>query len=250
MQYAARLIAMALAAAAPIAVLVSPADAQQRQEARTDRVAPFDAMMQNFDRMAFGEEGERRTWTAVQRWHEPVRAILIGDNAEAYRADVRALFAEFALLTGISFTLTDGDSNANMRIFFSARDWYRSAVGRSFPRPESVVCFTNTSVDQGGAIGMTNTVIPEDLSGRAARSCLAHELMHALGFQGHPARTFESALRNGVGFEHLTVNDRILIRALYDARLRPEMNADEALAAARDIVSDLIARVQIGRAHV
>ena len=63
MQYAARLIAMALAAAAPIAVLVPPADAQQRQEARTDRVAPFDAMMQNFDRMAFGEEGERRTWT-------------------------------------------------------------------------------------------------------------------------------------------------------------------------------------------
>ena len=43
------------------------------------------------------------------------------------------------------------------------------------------------------------------------------------------------------------MNDRILIRALYDARLRPEMNADEALAAARDIVSDLIARVQTAR---
>ena len=247
MQHAARLIAIALAAAA-FAVSGPPAVAQQRQEAaRPDRIAPFEAMMQNFDRMAFGEEGERRAWTAVQRWQEPVRAILIGDNAEVYREDVRSLFAEFGRLTGIPFTLTDGDSNANMRIFFSARDWYRSAVGRSFPRPEAVVCFTNTSVDQCGAIGLTNTVIPEDLGGRAARSCLAHELMHALGFQGHPARSFESALRNGVGFEQLTVNDRILIRTLYDPRLRPQMSVEDGLAAARDIVSDLVDRVQAAR---
>ncbi len=102
---------------------------QQRQEARTDRIAPFETLLQNFDRMAFGDEGERRPWTAVQRWRKPVRAILIGDNAEAYRDDVRALFAEFSQLTGVAFTLTDGDSNANLRIFFSARDWYRAARG-------------------------------------------------------------------------------------------------------------------------
>ncbi len=240
-----RLLALLLAAAAGAVVPV--AQAQQRQETRTDRIAPFETLMQNFDRMAFGEENERRAWTAVQRWREPVRAILIGDNAEAYREDVRALFAEFSQLTGVAFTLTDGDSNANMRIFFSARDWYRSAVGRSFPRPEAVVCFTNTSVDQAGAIGMTNTVIPEDLSSRLARSCLTHELMHGLGFQGQPARTFESALRNGVGFEQLTVNDRILIRALYDSRLKSDMGADEALAAAKGIVSELVARVQAAR---
>ena len=68
--------------------------------------------------MAFGDETERAAWSAVQRWNVPVRAVLIGDNAEAYRADVRALFAEFGRLTGVPFTLSDGDSDANLRIFF------------------------------------------------------------------------------------------------------------------------------------
>ena len=237
-----------LCASLAAVVVAAPALAQQarpgqQQPAQTNQLAPLDVLMRNFESMAFGDAGERSKWTAVTRWREPVRAVLIGEKSDQFRNDVRGLFAVFEMLTGVPFSLADGDGGANVRIYFSERDWYRTQVARSFPRPDQVVCFTNTSVDTNGVIGAANTVIPEDLSARGVRTCLAHELLHAIGFQGHPMRSFDSALRNGIGIDRLTVNDQVLIRTLYDERLRFDMAPDEALTAATAIVTALQAKV-------
>lgn len=230
------------ASLAPFLVAM-PAHAQQARPALTNQLAPVDVLMRNFESMAFGDAGERSKWTAVTRWREPVRAILIGEKSDQFRDDVRGLFALFEMLTGVPFSLAESDGGANVRIYFSERDWYRTQVARSFPRPDQVVCFTNTSVDTNGTIGAANTVIPEDLSARGVRTCLAHELLHAIGFQGHPMRSFDSALRNGIGIDRLTVNDQLLIRTLYDERLRFDMAPDEALTAAAAIVMALQAKL-------
>jgi hypothetical protein len=216
---------------------------QQQQPAPTGQLAPIDALMRNFESMAFGDAGERSKWTAVQRWKQPVQVVLIGEKADQFRDDVRSILAAFEALTGVTFSLADGDGGANLKVYFSERDWYRTQVARSFPRPDQVVCFTNTSVDANGVIGAANTVIPEDLSARAVRTCLAHELMHAIGFQGHPSRSFDSALRNGIGIDRLTINDQLLIRTLYDERLRFDMAPDEALTLATAIATALQAKV-------
>jgi hypothetical protein len=47
--------------------------------------------------------------------------------------------------------------------------------------------------------------------------CIHHELMHVFGFQGHPGTEFDSALGRS---RTITRNDLVLLRTLYDPRLR------------------------------
>jgi hypothetical protein len=147
-------------------------------------------------------------------------------------------------VTGLEFSVPEADSDAAIQIFFSERDWYRSAAARSFPRPEQVLCFSNTNVNLYGEIDSATAVIPNDLGAVRVGECLAHEIMHTLGFQGHPAPTLHSALRNGDAPEVFTVNDLVLIRTLYDDRLTTNMLRAEVLATAREIIGGLLDRLK------
>ncbi|MBM3506975.1 MAG: DUF2927 domain-containing protein [Alphaproteobacteria bacterium] len=215
-----------------------PASAQAYQnylEVRGERLANQSTLVQNFRAMAYGGQ--------VARWRTGVRVFLVGDTAPEHRERVRAFLGELATLTNLAFSLVDEESRTNLRIYFSARDWFNSQAARAFARPQTVLCFTNMRA-QAGAIQQAFVVIPEDLQPRASRACLAHEMMHAIGFGGHPPQEFDSALRNGIAADRLTTNDRILIRARYDERLWAAANAGDAVGVATTVIGELLGRVQ------
>ena len=203
-------------------------------EVRGERLADTNALVQNYRQMVYGGQ--------AVRWRTAVRVFLLGDSVDTHRGQVRALLGEFETLTGVSFSLVEDESLANLRIYFSARAWFNSQAARAFDDAQRVLCFTNTRT-QNGTIQQAFVVIPEDLQPRAARACLAHEMMHAIGFGGHPPQSFDSALRNGVAADRLTTNDRIIIRARYDDRLRNAANGTEAMGIATQVLGDMLGRV-------
>ena len=202
-------------------------------------------LLQNFERMVFDERLDPLPWSAFRRWREEVRAVIVGDKGMAYSEQVRHLFRDFEALTGVGFTLSEADSAATLEIVFAGREWYRNATARTFPEPEQVQCFSNTTTGHNGWIQSAFVVIPDDLSRRAVETCLAHELMHVLGFAGHPTRTFNSALRNGRAAETLTTNDLLLIRTFYDPTITPSMGREDLMVAVRGILTEL--RNEVGR---
>ena len=224
--------------------LAAPPTLAQVAWAGLGRPSSPDALLRNFERMAFGEDGPALEWSTLERWGQPVAAILVGDGGEPYRADIETVFAIFEAMTGLEFTLPQADSAADIEIFFSERAWFRSATANRFPQSGRVLCFANTLTDFSGTVISAVAVIPNDLRETRVDECIAHELMHTLGFPGHPSRTLNSALRNGNASRNLTVNDMILIRTLYDPRLRPGMLRGEVLLLAKEIIGEMLGRVR------
>ena len=74
---------------------------------------------------------------------------------------------------------------------------------------------------------------------------LAHEFVHALGMIGHSEPPFASVMTPWFRDDY-TANDLILIATFYDPRIVPGMARGAALAAARDLIPGLVARM----AHV
>lgn len=219
--------------------LAAPALAQNRPSTTF-------VLLSNFEKMVFDESRAALPWSPFRRWQEDVRGVVIGEGGEAHIDHVRGLFRDFQALTGLGFTLSEADSAANIEILFASRDWYRNATAQTFAEPRRVQCFTNTSMNSTGGIEYAFVVIPEDLSRREVETCLAHELMHTLGFAGHPDRRFDSALRSGNAAPALTVNDRILIRTYYDPAITAAMLREDMLDVARSIADEL--RNEVGRA--
>ncbi len=230
-------ITVAIAMAAPL----WPEPAQSQAPGRPTNIGN---LVRNFERMAFPEEDQIEEWSTIKRWATPISAVVKGDGGAEYRTKLRVLFAQLEALTGLEFSVPESDSAATTDVIFSDRDWYRSQAARSFQEPDQVQCFSNTSANIYGEIQTATVVIPNDLGTERVGECLAHEIMHTLGFPGHPQRTFYSALGNGNSPEVFTVNDLIIIRALYDPRLTTAMLRDEVLATARIVMIELLERVK------
>lgn len=210
------------------------------KEGQREIPASLESLTENFTAMAFEELEQPRPASQLQRWRQPVRVELIGDEAGDWQPDVAALLREFEALTGVPFSPT-GRSETNLTIVFSREEFERSSIHTI--RPDNVQCVTTTRAGGGGSISGSRILIPDDLPRAAMVKCLSHEMMHALGFQGHPSLLFPSALSNEPSFGALTINDRILIRTLYDPRLKWNMRRSELIATARTVISEMRDRV-------
>lgn len=86
-------------------------------------------------------------------------------------------------------------------------------------------------------------IIPNETSGVLRRSCIEEEFAHAFG----PSADFEDArpsiFNDDQEFALLTVHDQMLLRILYDPRLRAGMSEQEALPILRRIVAEIVPKV-------
>jgi hypothetical protein len=88
-------------------------------------------------------------------------------------------------------------------------------------------------------------LIPSDRRRLYTTSCILHEFFHVTGFGGH------SALVSGSIADAdspdlpiaLSINDKILLRTLYDVRIEDGMEKARAMPIAKTIIEELVRRV-------
>lgn len=200
--------------------------------------------------------------TAIKKWTKPIRvAVEFGPRSPRSQVtgDRQALtsyVARLARITGHPISMTRAE--ANFHVFFVSQDDTQfltdrvralvpdignSAIGLLERLPRGVHClvfaFSNTreGYDYAQAIAVIRSEHPDLLR----LSCIHEEVAQGLGLGNDDPRARPSIFNDDDEFALLTTHDELLLKILYDPRLRPGMTADEAMPIVRERATALMA---------
>ncbi|MFQ1701741.1 DUF2927 domain-containing protein [Loktanella agnita] len=202
------------------------------------------------------------TVSQLRRWTQPIRmsvefgATVPLQQRDQDRASVSAYAARLSRLSGIPITLTD--ENPNYRVLFLGEDDRRAygeqlrALIPSISEP-TLRAFVNLPRDQlCVVIGMfapgkssyvqAIAMIRAEHPNLMRSACIHEELAQGMGLANDSPGARPSIFNDDEEFARLTSHDELLIRMLYDPRLKPGMPPNEAAPIARVIARDIMAQ--------
>ena len=233
----ARTTHLAAACLAFVALLAWGRTAAEPLPSLGDVVGYFDSVALQVDRGMFGSEGTEPK--PVARWEGPVRVHLAGPLTPPLRRRLEWHLERFRLLSGVTLDYVADREDANLSIMLTPSDVVVQRSGSA-----DTLCLTEYE-PASGAILWADIFVPVPQGGSDwFDNCVAHELMHAIGFFAHPKdNDSRSILEQGAPYSvrTFTVLDAIGIKMLYDRRLRLALPRDRALPIARIVAAEMLA---------
>jgi len=172
-----------------------------------------------------------------------------GDVADRSRDDVARLVAALTPLTVLSARLVEQPPDANFAVAWAERRRFRTimrATGRVPAAMES-----NAWLDGNACIGTQHgppgtgeldgaiVIVGTDIPLRRQQHCLLEELYQVLGPAADTCVIRPSVVCEADTVFELQPIDRLVLRTLYDSRLKPGMTKAEAMPIAREIIKEL-----------
>lgn len=234
--------------------------------------ASFDAetLARNFVRIALRDEYSRRDGALLaeeraaplRRWSAPVlfqpefgASIDLG-RQRAWRAEIADYAARLSQASGHPVGLAPQDGNVVVLILSEDE---RRRIGPRLAElvpgipPEDVSILTDLppaiactvfAYSEGASpvYARAVAVIRAELPPLLRQSCIHEELAQAMGLANDSPAARPSIFNDDEEFALLTRHDELLLRMLYDPRLRPGMTEAEALPILRRIAAELLAQ--------
>lgn len=209
-----------------------------------------DRLVRNFDIVVFRNEFDSTIDSQLRKWVDPVRIYLdirAGDPAlirELTGRHVRRL----ARITGHDIALIEDRADANMTIVFEqarrlvdvGSDYFSNDFDiRTVMRTN--LCFGRYHSNGDHEIFKSVIVIPTDRArsrGKLA-ACIIEETTQVLGLPNDSEELIPSIFNDKSADEDLTAQDVVLIRLLYDPRIRAGMARPEVLRRVRAILGEM-----------
>lgn len=183
----------------------------------------------------------------LTRWErragDPLRFALEGGDPED-RALARALLARLEALTGLSFAEAAPPA---LRIRFLNPQARRAegalaqdfrALRRLWATDEAVFCLALGETGEDGALKRAEVLLKSEAPAERRRACLYEELAQAMGLFDDAAARGASVFNDDDRHAEWTARDEDLMRLLYDPRLKPGAQAEEAAALVDEIARE------------
>lgn len=211
--------------------------------ANSTHLASVTSLTEGFGRMASPSGGP------IRKWDRPMVVHLNGPAAAAQHELVEDIVRYLGAFTGVDARVTAArDGGENVVVEFVGPAAYGEGVARQGGTAQEVefviersICYVAPRAREGATRPDYLVVIPVSLRDVDTQLCLMHEFLHVFGFPGHAG--LPSMLNFRRGRTEYSINDLILLRALYDPRIKPGMPGDQAIRLAGTIIPDLVAQV-------
>jgi len=219
-----------------LAACTTPIDAQ------FDEVASEDDLQRIFARLGagFGRDGNTEAW--VRKWVSPIRIGLENQQSPEDARLVVSAFEKLVPLTGIPVEFPPETGSKNFTVHFVEHANLRreilkryGSVAKLQKLPKGTICF---ALPRGrNNIGYADIFVAFDAGKHIRDICILHEMMHAMGLIGHHQAFGPSILYyKDISQQQFSINDRILLRTLYDPSISPGMSHNKAIKIAKSLI--------------
>jgi hypothetical protein len=197
--------------------------------ATADPVEP-ERLLQHFDDLVLHRSGDDTKSGHLRKWTSAIRVKLSGTQTDFYGPDAIAALRRAAAIGGIAVEEAPADaSDANYVMefvetaFLIVNGRTASCVASTRSAEDGRITFVRLQLNYRNPLGM--------------RRCVDHEIGHSLGL-GH-SHVADSVMSYAAGRTTMTPLDRLIIRALYDTRLKPGTGRLAALEQAKPVLAGL-----------
>ena len=174
---------------------------------------------------------------SVHKWTVPLRYFIVqgvGDE-ELHRKLIDTHFRHLAAITGMSIEPVASEAAANFLVVLTSEDRLEQELPRYFGSGAASqraalfrgsLCLASFAVERKkGSIVRAVAVIPVDRARGTGHlvSCVVEELTHAMGLPNDSPQVFPSIFSRKSTQAYLTGLDHLLLRMLYDPRVKPGM---------------------------
>ncbi|HEY7607590.1 MAG TPA: DUF2927 domain-containing protein [Alphaproteobacteria bacterium] len=218
--------------AAPLIVLAGGALGESRSAWPNREV-----LARQFERIAFTSEfgGENRAGRLI-RWSGPIRVRLAGHMPDRFRAEVERQLAELRALSGLAIEIA-GEGAEGLPPALTV-EFSNSRGGTTFD-PEAPC---RTLIWETGHVIRKVQIYIAPYPDLVRRHCIAEELTQALGLADDSPLVRDSIFNDASARQRLAPWDALMVRILYDPRLRPGMLKAEAMPVVRRIIAEHLGR--------
>jgi hypothetical protein len=238
----------ALALAVLAVLCQDPARAQTAQQ--DARLPPVDELVRYFDTIVFGSELDPRlASTVVAKWQDETIGISVQGRATRQLESFAENHLEtLARLTGLRFARVKPTATvpkidlifvrraemANIQVGGEAQEFLRKAAAHGG-------CYFLTWKQPPSRIVRSIVVVNIERDPAVTNSCILEELTQSLGLPNDSDALRPSIFSDRDRLYELSPADAILVRTLYDPRMKAGLGRAEASRVARRIIGELAA---------
>ena len=189
-----------------------------------EALALIEPLTTSFELLAFGPV-DAPVSERLHKWRGRVR-IALESGTDTLGDKVRSLASELGGLAGFQISVVAPGERATLVV--TRADGAEGGCALDLEPPD------------GGVIEHAVLTLGTALAPEQQRACLTSGLARALGLPGTSKLLTPSVFSLGEPAGELSATDRLVIRALYDARLRPGMSRKAAMSEVREVLTNLL----------